>query len=350
VHPVFHLGLPSPTIADVPTAAWADIARDAEQLGFDYLWHSNERFYREMFVRMTVSTLATKTLGIGGAIAEPYAVHPAVTAQALATVHELSGGRAAIALGAGGSGFPVMGITRRRPAAAVREACQVVRGMLAGEAVTLEGTVTARGAHLHFTPPEPPPPVWIATRGDQTLRAAGKSADGAIIATYARPDEVAAALELVAEGARAAGRDPDDVRIMTRVDTCVHADRAAAFAGSRLMVAKLLWTSYPDRGFIARAGLEVPPVLEAVIARRDYDALREAADAVPDELVAALCWAGTPEDVGERVAAILQRTGIAEVGFWVLRAPGQTLGDAMRLVAERVIPIVREAVGSTVAR
>lgn len=346
----FHLGLPSPSIADVPTADWAGIARDAEALGYDCLWHSNERFYRDMLVRMTVSTLATERIGIGGAIAEPYAVHPAVTAQGLATLHELSSGRAAIALGAGGSGFPMMGIARRRPAASVAEACRVIRGMLAGEEVTVDGAIKAHGAHLHFEAPQPPPPVWIATRGDRTLQAAGAVADGAVIATYARPEGVAAALDIVRDGAQSAGRDPGAVRAMSRVDTCVHPEREAAIAGSRLMVAKLLWTSYPDRGFVERSGLEVPSEVEKVIALRDYDALHDIAEAVPDDLVADFCWAGTPADVVERVAAIVRRTGIEDVGFWVLRAPGQSVADAIGLVAEQVVPGVRAALGEQAVR
>lgn len=340
----FHVGFPSPSIADVQTRDWADIARQAEALGFDCLWHSNERFYREMLVRMTVSTLATSRLGIAGAIAEPFAVQPAITAQAVATVHELSGGRAGIAMGAGGSGFPMMGIARQRPAVALREAIHVMRGMLEGGEVTLDGElVTARRAHLHFSPPTPPPPVWVATRGDRTLRIAGEVADGALIATYAQPAQVEDALDLVRDGAERAGRSPDDVRVMARVDTCVHPDRAAAYAASRLMVAKLLWTSYPDRGFVTRAGVDVPDELERVIAKRDYDAMHGVEHLVPDELVTAFCWAGTPEEVAERVAAVSERTGIGEIGFWVLRTPDQTLADAMALVAERVVPAIASA-------
>ena len=349
--PVVHVGFPSPSIADVETRAWADIAGEAEALGYDCVWHSNERFYREMFVRMTVSTLATTRIGIGGAIAEPFSVHPAVTAQALATVHELSGGRAAIALGAGGSGFPMMGIARRRSAAALGEACRIVRTLLAGEHATVEGeVVSAHDAHLHFSPPDPPPPVWIATRGDRTLRAAGALADGALVATYARPDDVARAHEVVLDGARAAGRDPAQVRVMSRVDTCVHSDSAAAYDASRLMVAKLLWSSYPDRAFVERAGLEVPAALEKVIARRDYDALPDVEHLVPDELIAAFCWAGTPAQVADQVIAVVRRTGIAELGFWILRAPGQELADGMRLIAEGVVPAVRAAFADIGAR
>lgn len=345
--PAFHLGLPSPTIAPLPAGAWAGVAADAERHGFECLWHSNERFYREMFVRMTVSTLSTSEIGIGGAIAEPYAVHPAITAQSLATVHELSEGRASIALGAGGSGFPAMGIDRVHPAATLRDACAVIRGMTAGASVTVEGkTVRARDAHLHFSPPKPPPTTWIATRGDRTLEVAGGVADGAMLASCAGPEQVEAALERVRRGAERAGRDPTEVRAMVRVDTCVHDDPELAVEGSRLMVAKLLWASYPDRRFVERAGLVVPDALEKLIARRDYDALQQGKELVPADLADALAWAGAPEDVADRVAAVVARTGIEEVGFWLLCAPGQSLADAIGLLAERVVPGVRSGLAA----
>lgn len=341
--PRFHLGFPSPTISDLPTAEWSGLARTCEDLGFDCLWHSNERFYREMFVRMAVSTLATERIGIGGAIAEPFAVHPAVTAQALATVHELSEGRATLALGAGGSGFPMMGIERRRPARALREAHEIIGRMVTGDTVTVAGEIVqARSARLHFEPPQPAPIIWLATRGDLTLRLAGEVADGVIVATYSRPADVLEAVELVAAGASRAGRELSDVRILARVDTCVHADAETAFDGSRLMVAKLLWSSFPDRGFVERANLEVPTALEEVIATRDYDQLDEAAALVPDDFVDAFCWAGTPTMVAERVVSVARATGIREFGFWVLRAGEDSLLDAVTTLANEVVPEVRQ--------
>lgn len=326
--------------------AWPELARLSESLGFDCLWHSNERFYREMWVRMTASAMVTSRMALGGAIAEPFAMHPALTAQALATVAELTEGRATLAMGAGGSGFPMMGIRRHRPAVALREAVAVMRGLLAGETVTLDGRVIrAHNARLQFTPPQPVE-LWIATRGDRTLQTAGEVADGVIIATYAQPEHVAAALRIVEKGTERAGRKLANMRIMARVDTCVHEDPTVAYDGSRAMVAKLLWASYPDRGFVERAGLRVPDHVEAVIATRDYDALEGIVDRIPDELVTAFCWAGTPTTVVDRVLSIAKRTGIREFGFWVLRAPDQTLAEATVLLAERVIPSIRSALES----
>ena len=326
----------------------AALARLAEALGFDTLWHSNQRFYREMFVRMASSAMVTERIGIGGAIAEPFAVHPLLTAQSLASVHELSGGRATLALGAGGSGFQMMGIQRERSARALREAYAIAKGVLAGEEVTLAGElIAAHQARLQFQL-EQPATLWVATRGDVTLKTAGEYADAVMIATYATPTSIGEAVGLVGAGAERAGRDPAQLRLMSRVDTCVHTDYRAASDGARLMVARVLWVSYPDRNFVRRLGLEIPPDIEAVIAQRKVDLMVDVAKRLPEEFVEGFAWAGTPAVVVERVLSIARRTGVREFGFWMLLAPGQTREEALRLLATEVVPHVRAGLAEMV--
>lgn len=341
--PVFHLGFPSPSIANLKMSENAPLARLCEDLDFDVLWHSNERFYREMFIRMASSAIATSRLKIGGAVVEPFAVHPALAAQSLATLDELSGGRSTLALGAGGSGFPMMGVQRRHSTLALREAYAVMKSLLAGEQVTFQGKlVQAFRARLQFIPPHPIT-LWIATRGDRTLQAAGEFAQAIMIATYASPQGISEALQIVESGAVNAGRRLEDIRLMSRVDTCIHEAEAAAYAGTRLMIARFLWSSFPDRNFVKRSGLEVPVEVETLIARRDSGLLPQVAELIPDDFITAFCWAGTPQMVVDRVLEVARKTGIHEFGFWLLMAPGQTREEAVSLLSNQVLPALRLA-------
>ncbi len=129
---------------------------------------------------------------------------------------------------------------------------------------------------------------------------------------------------------------------MSRVDTCVHDDRSAAYEGARLMIAKLLWASYPDRRFVQRMGLTVPEAIESKLAERKYSLIDEVASEVPDDFVSRMSWAGTPAMVAERVASIISETEVREIGFWILPARGQSLRTAIETVATKVIPMVRE--------
>ncbi len=340
-HLKFDLGFSSRTVADYPLARRIDIAKMAENLGFAALWHSSEKFGRDMVASMTLSAARTQSIEIGAAVADPYSVHPALTATAIATVDEISGGRVLVAMGAGGSGFPAMGIARTKPATAIREAIEIMRGMWHGETVTLKGKVIGleRG-RLGFSA-RPDIPIFVATRGGAVLRMAGEVADGVMIATMATPEGVRAAWNLVLAGANKVNRDPADLEIMSRVDCCVDLDRTRAREGVKLMIAFLLWSSFPNLDFVSRVGLKVPDELEALIARRDYELMYKTGPLVPEDFVDAFAWAGTPQEVARQIGSVAD-LGIRRVGCWVLPPPRGDLESVVRLLAQEVIPKVRD--------
>ena len=72
------------------------------------------------------------------------------------------------------------------------------------------------------------------------------------------------------------------------------------------MIAFLLWSSYPNRDFVAQLGMAVPADLEAMIAKRDYELMFEAGPLVPEEFVDAFAWAGTPEEVAAKITRIAE--------------------------------------------
>ncbi len=340
----FSLGYSSRAVLHYPLERRQALVRLAEDLGFDILWHSNERFYRDAWVNMTMSAMLTSRIRLGVAIVDPYAVHPALTALSLASFDEVARGRAVLGIGAGGSGFPAMGIARPRPARAIREAIEIIRRCLSGERVDYAGEVLRfEGAQLRYTS-RADVPIYVGTRGKAVLRMAGEVADGVLIATYATPPGVEYALGLVERGARRAGRRLEDLHVISRVDTCILPDRQAARDAVKQMIAFLLWLSYPDRDFVNQVGLRVPEALEAVIARRDYDAMYGAAHLVPEEFVDAFAWAGTPADVAEQIARVV-RLGVRAVGCWLLVPPGHDIEPSVRALAEQVRPRVAALAG-----
>lgn len=342
----FDLGFSSRTVAAYPLDRRIAIIESAEALGFDRLWHSNEKFGRDMVANMTLSAAHTKRIGIGAAVTDPYSVHPALTAAAMATVDDISSGRVIVGIGAGGSGFPAMGIQREHPVAATGDAIAIMRGMWAGKPATVDGkVVSVRSGALGFKA-RPDIRIVIATRGPAMFRLAGRVADGAMIATMATPEGVATAWDFVRQGAKHAGRDPGEVEIISRVDTCVDRDRDKARAGVKQMIAFLLWSSYPNRDFVTQLGMEVPADLEAMIAKRDYELMFEAGPLVPEEFVDAFAWAGTPEEVAAKINRIAEM-GIRRFGTWGLAPPGGDIESVIQLIAEEVMPRVRKAATGT---
>lgn len=158
-----------------------------EELGFQTLWYADERFYRETYTGLAACAVTTSRLLLGTGVTDPFTRHPALTAAAIASLDELSEGRAILGLGAGISGYHNLGIKLERPARRLREAILVIRRLLAGERVTLEGeTILIRNAALKF-PARSAIPIVLAADGPLVLRLAGEVADGVMVAHCASP-------------------------------------------------------------------------------------------------------------------------------------------------------------------
>jgi alkanesulfonate monooxygenase SsuD/methylene tetrahydromethanopterin reductase-like flavin-dependent oxidoreductase (luciferase family) len=145
---------------------------------------------------------------------------------------------------------------------------------------------------------------------------------------------------MVEAGAQRAGRSLDDLTLFSRCDTCVSEDHDLAYDSVRNNVAIFLWCSYPDRKFVHRVGLEVPKELEEVIARRDYELMLDNAHLVPDAFVDKLTWAGTPGEVAEKIARVVDM-GIDHITIAPAPMKGGTIRDTVVACGEKVKPMVQ---------
>jgi 5,10-methylenetetrahydromethanopterin reductase len=327
-----------------PMARVQELARRAEAWGYEYVWYPNHKLHRDLYVGLTVVAAATRRAKVGTFIADLYSLHPALVAAAVATIDEVSGGRAVLLLGAGGANFKEVGLARSRPVRTLEEGVAIIRRLFRGDTVTFQGQIfRTHDAKLQF-PVRRELPIWIATRGDRILELAGRIADGVMIATYATVPGVRHALQLVEQGAAAVGRSARALALTIRVDTCVDASSKAAREAVKPMLAALLMGSYPDTGYIRHAGLAVPPELEEVMRAKNEARAFASGHLVPDEFVDAFAWAGTPDEVARQVAAVVA-LGIPEVCILPQPLPGQPVEPVMRAFAEDVMPRVRRLVG-----
>jgi 5,10-methylenetetrahydromethanopterin reductase len=132
--------------------------------------------------------------------------HPAVSAAAIASLHHVSGGRAVLGIGAGHSGTKNVGLPRSN-ARELAEGVTFIKTLLRGEPASL-GAATA---HLPWI--KRAPPVFLAASHPRPLMAAGQTADGAFANYGLGADNIRESEALIAEGAKAAGRSPDEIEI-----------------------------------------------------------------------------------------------------------------------------------------
>ena len=177
----------------------ASQARLAEEMGFDYVGIADSQsLARELYVTLSVVAMSTERVMLGPTVSNPRTRHPAVASSAIASVNELSGGRAFLGIGSGDSAVLNLGL---RPArlAELHHYIQSVREMLAGD------TSEYRGDRAHVRWANAAIPVAMSAEGPRTLAMAGAVADAAIIHTGLTDDVLRDTVARVREGERAAG-------------------------------------------------------------------------------------------------------------------------------------------------
>ncbi len=168
-------------MATGPVGQVAELAAHAEHLGFGRIWIADEGMStRDVFVSLTAVAARTTRALIGPGITNPFVRHPAVTAGAVATLHEFSNGRAFCGLGAGGGlSLGPLAVQRRRPVQAVADMIGAMRALWAGETVTMQShAFSLQNARLHNAPPDAHIKIHVAGRGPKMVQTAGRLADG----------------------------------------------------------------------------------------------------------------------------------------------------------------------------
>lgn len=351
-----------------PTGRLVELAQRAEAAGFDRFGVSDWRFYQDCFVVMTACLQATTRLEVESLVTDPYVRHPGLTAAALATMDELSDGRAIMGIGGGVEQPAFWGESRPHPLAAVRETIDICRGMWRGEDVSLEGKVMrVRGAHLHFVAPRPNLRVLLAARGRKMLELAGELADIVHLASFfVNVEHHRENLEAVAAGALRAGRELGSFEIDISMPCSISPDRDAARQAARRPAAQgILWTAAAERysrdrtDWVRPKQFRVPEhVVEALSTRWDFWTQaafpRELADLITDDILDEFALAGTAEECAARLLAIQQ--ALPEVtGLRIYAVPpaGESLYDGYVEMIEqfrRVIHLVNGEAATTVER
>ncbi|MFD4440260.1 LLM class flavin-dependent oxidoreductase [Nocardia sp. NPDC058519] len=154
-------------------------------------------------------------LGVG--VTDAGRRHPAVTAQAAATLHLLSGGRAILGIGPGErENNEPYGVDWQRPVARFEEAVATIRALWEsnGEPISRDSEFFPLRDAVFALPPHrgTRPELWMGAHGPRMLRLTGRFADAWLPAFPSSPAEYRDKLDTIQTAASDAGRDPAAVR------------------------------------------------------------------------------------------------------------------------------------------
>jgi 5,10-methylenetetrahydromethanopterin reductase len=291
----------------------------AEAAGFAAVWFAENPFNRGILPAASACAVATTTVEIGAGVFNPFNRHPSLIAMEIGALDELAGGRARLGIGSGiGSAVERMGFSYARPLTAVAEAIAIVRALLRGEEVTRAGKVfTVERLKLDYAP-RPDIAIFMAGRGDNSLRLAGEVADGVLLSNMCTLGFATHAAGLAREAARAAGRAglPGVVQYMP---CCPRPDRDDAMRAAKAAIGEMLPVYWALGGRLAAAkdamlrGSAIDEAEFATAAQR-LRAGEDAGQVLDDRFVSAFCIAGTAAECRAQLAACAA-AGITEVAL-----------------------------------
>jgi 5,10-methylenetetrahydromethanopterin reductase len=276
----------------------------AEAGGASAVWLASHLFLRDPITQAAMVLSTTSRMRAVLMAISPYLIHPVHAAMTAASLDEFFPGRIALCYAVGApADLAAIEVETARPLRVLREAIELTRALLQGEAVRFDGE-TFKMRDRRLTPAQRPVPILLAASGPQMLELAGSIADGVLISAGSSIEFVKLSLQHVHRGARG-----KPVRSYGLVYASVDADAAKAHARLRRTLAIVLRGRHHARNLeLAGSRLDQEKLNAAVLAE-DWTA---AQNMITDKIISRHAASGRHDEVHARFAEY-RSAGLDEV-------------------------------------
>jgi len=323
------------------------LTRQAEAAGFSYGWlFDSHVLWKDVYPLLTLMAINTSSMRLGTCVTNPATRDITVTASALATLDEISGGRMDLGIGRGDSAQRVLGKTPVT-ARTLDRAVGVIRDLVEGRttrymdvdelSLSYNGRLWTGAWKL---------PVWIAGYGPLVLGMTGRVADGVIL-QLADVDLITWMVGMVRDAAAEVGRDPDAIKVQAAapahvgpVELC--RERVRWFPALVSNHVADLVNKYPRE--------QLPESLTGYIRDREgYDYQHHAevgsdnAGFVNDEVADRFSIVGPPEEHVRRLLE-LHRAGVDQFNLYLMNGDEE---EQLEAYGSTVIPALRAALADS---
>lgn len=319
------------------------LAATAEELGYSHVWFGDSQLiWREAYVTLGAAALRTRSAILGTAVSNPATRDLSVTASAMATLHELSGGRCVLGIGIGDSALRTLG-KKRTTVATLEAAIREIKGLLSGGPVDRDGNEV----HLAWAAGAPRPvPIYagMGAFGYRLLQMSGRVADGCIIAGGVDEGYIDLVWAQLDRGAAEVGRDlkADGFQVVLQVACAVNEDGDLARSWVKPAAARKFVQAMPA-DFAATLTPSEREAAERIRQEYDYYEHMRAGgkheSIVPDSLMSRFTIAGTPAECREQLARLLQgwRGRVHQLGIYPLSPTPAGRETTLRLFMTEVV-------------
>lgn len=315
-----------------------DLVVDSERMGFDDAWLTEHHFvddgYSPSLLPIGAAIAArTQRIRIGTFLLLLPLHNPVRVAEDTATLDLISGGRFDLGVGLGYrvGEFDDQGVPSRERAGRMQESLPIVRRLLSGDSVTIDGKYNTL-RDIQISPPalqRPHPPIWV---GGTAQRAIERAAEMGLHFLSGGPGSA----NTYDTALRAMGREPRDFNIAALQPTYVAHSREQAWElaaeSLRYMAAGYRQWTEEARSAPASAPDDALPSVDEIIRKQSMDFFGEAV------------FVGTPADVIEQIEDCRSRSRLTHLvcGMALPGMPPDQICSSMELFAREVIPHFRE--------
>ncbi|MDR1819171.1 MAG: 5,10-methylenetetrahydromethanopterin reductase [Methanobrevibacter sp.] len=282
-------------VPNEPIDKIAKLVKLAEDVGFEYAWITDHYNNKNVYEALAIIANETSSIKLGPGVTNPYVRSPAITAAAIATLDEISNGRATLGIGPGDKAtFDALGIEWTKPVSTIRDSVETFRTLLSGGK-------TDAGAQLGGVKAvQEKVPIYQGAQGPKMLETAGEIADGVLI-NASNPKDYDAAIPLIEKGAKTAGKTLKDIDVGAYTATSIDEDSGKAANAAKIVVAFIAAGSPPP--VLERHGLPagINEKLGGLIGKGDFGG---AIGAVDDALLDAFSVVGTPDEFIPKIKAL----------------------------------------------
>jgi len=321
----------------------AELARLAEQQGFEHLWLSGGSRTKDHFLRLAAAAANTKRIQLGPVAISPFEMHPVRIGLSLLTLSEMAGGRASIVLGGGGDLAATLNLPLKNRVQAVAETVDLIHLLGQGGEVNYRGRIFQTKGLFSPWQGVSVPPLYVGANRPKMLQMTAEKADGVMV-TDMPLSYVKGLVDQVRRELLRARRDLGKFRmsnwfVWNIQDTEEEALRLARRTlGFRLHYVRDVAASI---GLTADQALELkrkqPDMLRAIFEGRDpYMPPREVTKALIDHLT----LTGSPQHLDKFVEKLhdFEKQGLDEMALAVEGNPV----SAIKLLGEKVLPLVQQ--------
>ncbi len=299
-------------LPDYPLSESLASIKKADELGFYAVYAADETWHKDLWLLFAAAAASTSRIRLGPSISGVCLREPTLIAQAAATLDELTGGRAEVAVSSGNFGLLAQyGIdwAKTKPLSRVKEAVHVIRTLLDDGVITYDGEFFKYNGLFTFARPvqEHLPVKMGAMRGPRSFEAAAEFSDGCHHALSYTREAYEYMMEHCAIGAERAGKNVQDLDMGSWVVFSVADDSAVAKDAARSMVG--LYASSMPHEQLKRNGVdpaEMAPIIEAIGAGD----MAKGIELTNPELADRLSIAGTPEECVAKIKEQVEPTGV----------------------------------------